>query len=115
MSAEDWLDLVALGTVADVVPLTRREPHLVRRGLQQMRLRMLKTRPGLYSLANVAGLKIPRITAGDIAFILGPRLNAAGRLKTALDSLNLLLAESIDQAGLLSQNLDNQNRERQEI
>ncbi len=112
---EDWLDLVALGTVADVVPLRGENRHLVHLGLQQMRLRMLKTRPGLYSLANVAGLKIPRITAGDIAFILGPRLNAAGRLKTALDSLNLLFAESIDQAGLLSQDLDNQNRERQEI
>ena len=113
--AEEWLDLVALGTVADVVPLVGENRCLVRRGLEIMRVRKLQNRPGLYSLANVARVKVPQISAGDIAFILGPRLNAAGRLHTALDSLNLLLSESIDEAGLLSQGLDNQNRERQEL
>ena len=113
--AEDWLDLVALGTVADVVPLRGENRMLVQRGLQAMRARMIQARPGLYSLASVAVLKVHRMTAGDIGFVLGPRLNAAGRLKTALDSLELLLADSVDQAGLLSQNLDNQNRERQEL
>lgn len=113
--ADDYLDLVALGTVADVVPLLGENRGLVRRGLQLMRTRMAELRPGLFSLANVAGVKIPRLTAGDIAFILGPRLNAAGRLKTALDSLNLLLARSTADAGILAQNLDNQNRERQEM
>jgi single-stranded-DNA-specific exonuclease len=115
ITAEDWLDLVALGTVADVVPLTGENRNLVRKGLQTMRVRMMQARPGLYSLANVARVKVPKISAVDIAFMLGPRLNAAGRLKTALDSLNLLLVESIEEAGLLSQNLDNQNRERQEL
>jgi single-stranded-DNA-specific exonuclease len=113
--AEDWLDLVALGTVADVVPLTGENRSLVRKGLQTMRVRMMQSRPGLYSLSNVARVKVTSISAMDIAFMLGPRLNAAGRLTTAIDSLNLLLAESIDAAGLLSQNLDNQNRERQEL
>jgi single-stranded-DNA-specific exonuclease len=87
----------------------------VRRGLELMRSRRLMNRPGLYSLANVAGVKIGKLSAGDIAFMLGPRLNAAGRLTTALDSLNLLLCEQMNEAGLLSQNLDNQNRERQEM
>ena len=115
VAAEDWLDLVALGTVADVAPLTGENRCLVRKGLQTMRVRMLQARPGLYSLANVARVKVHKINAVDIAFMLGPRLNAAGRLKTAQDSLNLLLAESVDDSGLLSQNLDNQNRERQDL
>ncbi len=114
VSADEWLDLVALGTVADVVPLRGENRKLVRRGLHLMRSQLLQGRPGLFSLASVAGLKVARITAGDIAFALGPRLNAAGRLNTALDSLALLMAQSVDEAGLLSQNLDNQNRERQE-
>jgi single-stranded-DNA-specific exonuclease len=113
--AEDWLDLVALGTVADVVPLRGENRKLVRRGLNLMRSQVMQGRPGLYSLASVAGLKIPRLTAGDIAFGLGPRLNAAGRLDTAMDALRLLMAENLSDAGLLSQNLDNQNRERQEM
>jgi len=113
--AENWLDLVALGTVADVVPLRGENRKLVRRGLNLMRSQVMQGRPGLYSLASVAGLKIPRLTAGDIAFGLGPRLNAAGRLDTAMDALRLLMAENLSDAGLLSQNLDNQNRERQEM
>ena len=114
VSADEWLDLVALGTVADVVPLRGENRKLVRRGLQLMRSQLMQGRPGLYSLASVAGLKIGRLTAGDIAFGLGPRLNASGRLDTAMASLNLLMADSLAEAGLLSQNLDNQNRERQE-
>ncbi len=115
VSVENWLDLVALGTVADVVPLRGENRELVRRGLHLMRARMGEIRPGLFSLANVARVKIPRMTAGDIGFILGPRLNAAGRLNTALDALQLLMAEDVFSAGPLSQNLDNQNRERQEL
>lgn len=113
--AEDWLDLVALGTVADLAPLVGENRSLVRRGLELMRSQQMANRPGLLSLANVARVNIPRINAGDIAFILGPRLNAAGRLSTAQEALNLLLCERQEDAGLLSQNLDNQNRERQEL
>ncbi len=115
LRAEDWLDLVAIGTVADVVPLTGENRSLVRQGIDIMRASALRNRPGLCSLANVARVKINQLSAGDIAFMIGPRLNAAGRLNTALDSLNLLLCEQFEEAGLLSQNLDNQNRERQEI
>jgi single-stranded-DNA-specific exonuclease len=110
--AGDWLDLVALGTVADVVPLKGENRGLVRAGLNVMRRGQ---RPGLVSLANVARVNIPRIMSGDIGFILGPRLNAAGRLESALDSLNLLLADNAMEAGSLAQKLDNQNRQRQDI
>lgn len=111
VSADEWLDLVALGTVADIVPLKGENRVLVRKGLQKLRQ---GARPGLASLAAVAGVKTPRITAGDIGFMLGPRLNASGRLDTAMNSLNLLLASDFAETGLLAQQLDNQNRERQE-
>jgi single-stranded-DNA-specific exonuclease len=110
--AEDWLDLVALGTVADVAPLRGENRALVRHGLMRMRQGQ---RPGVASLAGVAGLKIHQLCAGDIAFMLGPRLNAAGRLDTALDSLKLLMSENSMETGLLAQHLDNQNRQRQEL
>lgn len=112
---DEFLDLVALGTVADVAPLVGENRSLVQRGLEVMRQCTADSRPGLLSLANLARLKIDRVTAGDIAFILGPRLNAAGRVNTARDSLDLLMCDNMQDAGLLSQNLDNQNRERQEM
>ena len=110
--AEDWLDLVALGTVADVVPLHGENRVLVRRGLERMRS---SSRPGLISLANVARIKLSEVSAGDIGYTLGPRLNAAGRLDTARDALRLLMTEDIMEAGKLAQQLDNQNRQRQEM
>jgi single-stranded-DNA-specific exonuclease len=107
---EEWLDLVALGTVADMVPLRGENRALVRRGLSRIRGGM---RPVLLSLANVAGLKNGKVTAGDIGFVLGPRLNAAGRLENARDALTLLMSEDIMECGKLAQQLDNQNRQRQ--
>lgn len=106
------LDLVALGTVADLAPLTGENRHLVRRGLEQMRSTQ---RQGLFSLANVAGLNLSRVTAGDIGFVLGPRLNAAGRLDSALAAYELLVTSDIRRAGDLAQKLDRQNRERQAL
>lgn len=110
--ADDWIDLVAIGTVADVVPLTGENRALVRRGLN--RLRMI-ARPGLAALCGVARVDLNRVSAGDIGFMIGPRLNAAGRLDTALDSLRLLMSEDYMQAGMLAQQLDDQNRKRQEM
>lgn len=110
--ADDWIDLVAIGTVADVVPLTGENRTLVRRGLN--RLRMI-ARPGLAALCGVARVDPNRVSAGDIGFMIGPRLNAAGRLDTALDSLRLLMSEDYMQAGMLAQQLDDQNRKRQEM
>lgn len=110
--ADDWLDLVALGTVADIVPLKGENRMLVRDGLEQLRRGF---RPGLVSLANVAQIYLPRVSAGDIGFGLGPRLNAAGRLESALEAYALLMAETTEEAGPLALKLDNQNRDRQRV
>jgi single-stranded-DNA-specific exonuclease len=106
------LDLVALGTVADLAPLVGENRVLVRRGLRQIRE---TRRQGLFSLANIAEMNIKKVTAGNIGFILGPRLNAAGRLESALDSLELLTTTDIMRAGQLAQQLDGQNRQRQAL
>jgi single-stranded-DNA-specific exonuclease len=109
---EDYLDLVALGTVADLAPLVGENRSLVRAGLEAIRC---CKRQGILSLMGVAGLNPVKVMATDIGFILGPRLNAAGRLESALASLDLLTTQSSKQAGLLAQQLDNQNRERQVV
>jgi len=106
------LDLVALGTVADLAPLVGENRFLVRRGLRQIRE---TTRQGLFSLAAVAEIKLPKVNATDIGFRLGPRLNAAGRLDEALAAYELLTTTNVFKAGQLAQQLDVQNRERQRI
>lgn len=111
-SADDWLDLVALGTVADVVPLTGENRVLVRRGLNLLRQ---GKRIGLQALIRVSGRNPARITAGDIGYMLGPRLNAAGRIDSAMQAYELLMTESVDDSALLAQKLDNQNSARQRI
>ncbi|NPA27131.1 MAG: single-stranded-DNA-specific exonuclease RecJ [Chloroflexi bacterium] len=105
-----FLDLVALGTVADVVPLTGENRYWVRAGLHQLRQ---PQRQGLRALIGVAGLQPERIHATHIGFILGPRLNAAGRLDSAMAALRLLLTDDLWEAGQLAQQLEAQNRRRQ--
>lgn len=112
LTPDDLLDLVALGTVADLAPLTGENRTLVRQGLQRIHQTQ---RQGLFALANVAELAITRTTATNIGFILGPRLNAAGRLDTAMDALELLTTPDVSRAGKLALGLDAQNRERQAI
>ena len=108
---KDQLDLVALGTVADIVPLHRENRVLVKRGsIEIARSRRL----GLRRLMEVAGVKAP-IATEDIGFKLGPRLNAAGRLATAEKALRLLLTEDDAEATELASFLDVQNRERQAV
>jgi single-stranded-DNA-specific exonuclease len=109
---DNLLDLVALGTVADLAPLVGENRTLVKKGLQRLRT---TRRQGLFSLANVAELSIARTTAMNIGFILGPRLNAAGRLESALASYELLTTTDVFRAGELAQQLHLQNRLRQEI
>lgn len=106
------LDLVALGTVADVAPLTGENRYLVRHGLHALRH---PHRQGLFALMGVAGIRPDRLSATDIAFILAPRLNAAGRLDTAYDALHLLLTQDVWEAGRLAQQLDVYNRRRQQL
>lgn len=108
----DYLDLVALGTVADLAPLTGENRYLVRNGLKQ--IRSMK-RQGILSLMLAAGLKPERISAGDVGYVLGPRLNAAGRIDTAIDALILLTTKDVETAGRLAQTLDNLNQERHQI
>lgn len=106
------LDLVALGTVADLAPLVGENRMLVRKGLQCIRT---TSRQGLFALANVAELAIGKTTAMNIGFVLGPRLNAAGRLESALAAFELLTTSDLMLAGQLAQKLDIQNRERQRV
>ena len=107
----DLLDLVALGTVADLAPLDRLENReLVRRGLRVLNRAQ---RPGLYELMQVAHVEPGKISAMSIGFMLGPRLNAAGRLDDAMIAYELLRA-SMPQAGELAQRLHELNIERQE-
>jgi len=105
------LDLVALGTVADIVPLKGENRILVQRGALEI---ARSKRPGLKKLIEVSGVRVPILT-DDIGFRLGPRLNAAGRLSTAEKSLQLLLTHNESEAAELAEFLDKQNRERQEV
>lgn len=105
------LDLVALGTVADIVPLRNENRIFVQRGAVEI---ARSRRLGIRKLIEVAGLRAP-ITAEDIGFRLGPRLNAAGRLATAEKALRLLLTRDEKEATELAVLLDAQNRERQSI
>jgi single-stranded-DNA-specific exonuclease len=109
---DSLLDLVALGTVADLAPLTGENRILVRKGLRQMKQTQ---RQGLFSLAAVADVNLAKVNAGQIGFSLGPRLNAAGRLKEALAAYELLITRDVSRAGELAQLLNIQNRERQAI
>jgi single-stranded-DNA-specific exonuclease len=105
------LDLVALGTIADLVPLTGENRILVSAGLQRLNTTQ---RPGLVALKQVAQCP-SKLGTYEVGFQLGPRLNAAGRLETAEESLHLLLARDLAGALPLAQNLDSRNRERQKI
>jgi len=108
-----YLDLVALGTVADLVPLDRNNRILVQQGLQ--RIRAGKCRPGIQALLEIAGRNINRVIASDFGFAVGPRLNAAGRLDDMSVGIECLMSASIDRARELAGQLDALNRERREI
>ncbi|PKO88460.1 MAG: single-stranded-DNA-specific exonuclease RecJ [Betaproteobacteria bacterium HGW-Betaproteobacteria-10] len=107
------LDLVALGTVADVVKLDRNNRILVSQGLKRMRAGQLQT--GLAALFKAAGRDPKKATAMDLGFILGPRLNAAGRLADMRLGVECLLTEDPSRALSIAQQLDALNRERREI
>ena len=112
-SLAELLDLVALGTVADVVPLDRNNRILVEQGLR--RIRAGRARPGVRALLEVAGRDASRAVATDLGFAVGPRLNAAGRLTDMSAGIECLLARNEPDARRRAVELDGLNRERREI
>ena len=108
-----WLDLVALGTVADVVPLDRNNRILVHHGLR--RIRAGRARPGIAALAEAARRSTRRMRAADLGFAIGPRLNAAGRLDDMSAGIECLLADDLRAARPLAARLDTLNLERRDI
>ncbi len=109
----EFLDLVALGTVADVVPLDANNRILTWQGLS--RIRAGKCRPGIKALLEVANREPHKLAASDLGFALGPRLNAAGRLDDMSVGVALLLSENIGEARMLANELDALNQTRKEI
>jgi len=108
-----FLDLVALGTVADVVSLDRNNRILVQQGIR--RIRAGQCVPGLQALLEVAGRDLPRVVATDLGFAAGPRLNAAGRLDDMSLGIECLLADDAPSARVMAVELDALNRDRREI
>lgn len=112
VSAREYLDLVALGTVADVVPLRGENRIFVIHGLDALN----KTkRQGILSLISAAGIGEKKISTHSISFMLAPRLNASGRIDSAHTSLDLLMATDVEEADALAGNLNVNNRQRQKI
>lgn len=109
---ESDLDLVAIGTVADIVPLVGENRVLVRRGIELLNQ---TGRIGLQGLIKVAGYQGGTIDSTAIGFALGPRINAAGRLRSAEMAFELLVSEDLHRADVLAEQLDQINRERQEM
>ena len=109
---EDDLELVALGTVADIVPLLSENRKFVKIGLLRMKDTKLQ---GLRQLMEVAGLGGKAISSGQIGFVLAPRLNAAGRLETAMRGVELLMTEDENKARDIASMLNELNSERQQV
>lgn len=107
------LDLVALGTIADVVPLDANNRILVAQGLQRIRAGQIQ--PGLAALFNVAGRDATRAASFDLGFAIGPRLNAAGRLADMALGIECLITDDLARAANIAQELDAINRERRTI
>jgi len=109
---DELLQLCALATVADVVPLRAANRVLTRAGLEALNRAPLV---GIRALVERSGLKLGRVGAGEVGFVLGPRLNAAGRIADAEDALRLLLTEDAAEAKELAERLEQRNAERQEL
>ena len=111
LDLKQYLDLVAIGTVADLVPLVGENRKLLRFGLEQL---SKTTRPGLVALKKITNIKSP-VSVFNVGFNLGPRINAAGRMENPLAALNLLLAKDIFTAEKNAKLLDGFNLDRQKV
>jgi len=112
ISEDDLYDLVALGTIADLVPVTGENRLLVKRGMEKLRR---SERPGIQALLRQAGVRPETLDTGSIGFTLGPRLNAAGRLEHALMAYDVLTTQYPGEADSLARKLEETNRERQRL
>lgn len=110
--AFEYLDLVALGTVADVVPLVDENRILVKEGLKRI---STTSRKGLSALVEKSGLGLKDICARDVGYILGPRLNASGRLGSADSAVKLLTTNDDEEAKFITDELNKSNRQRQKL
>ena len=108
-----WLDLVALGTVADVVPLDQVNRIFVYQGL--LRIRSGHSRPGIQALLQISGKNPQKLVASDLGFAIGPRLNAAGRLDDISLGIQCLLTDNLNEARETAECLDQLNRDRKSI
>ena len=111
MLLED-LDLVSLGTIADVVPLTGENRVMVKEGLSRL---SQTRRPGLKALIENAGIKNKKFSTTSVSFMLGPRINASGRMDSAQTALNLMLSDTKEEAKRLADILEALNRQRQKV
>ncbi len=109
---QEHLDLVALGTLADIVPLNGENRVLAKFGLEKLRS---SRKPGVRALLEVTGLTGKPLDSGQIVFMLAPRINAVGRIGEAGEALRLLITENQDEALAIAQTLDQENRKRKEI
>ena len=107
-----YLDIVTLGTIADMVPLTGVNRTLLRRGLQEL---SFSNRPGIVALKKVAGIPDGDVSAGQVGFRLGPRINAAGRVDYGVKVVELLTTESNEVAARIAQELESHNSERRAV
>jgi single-stranded-DNA-specific exonuclease len=108
----EWTEIVAIGTIADLMPLTGENRILVSRGLESMRRTSF---PGIRALMEVSGIDAGAVTSTNVAFGMAPRINASGRLDHAGSAVALLTTEDADQAQQLSHSLDELNKERQQV
>ncbi|GGG19971.1 single-stranded-DNA-specific exonuclease RecJ [Paenibacillus abyssi] len=108
----EWADITALGTIADLMPLTGENRYLVKRGLEQMRQ---TNNVGFQSLAEAAGIELDRVTSTNVAFGMAPRINASGRLEHADGAVLLLTTDDPDEAYACALRLDHLNKQRQQI
>jgi single-stranded-DNA-specific exonuclease len=109
---KEWLELAAIGTVADMVPLRELNRTIVHHGLEQIRR---TGRPGVEALCNVAAVTPDKVTAGRIGFHLGPRINAAGRLAHASAGVELLTTDDPEAARKIASEVDRHNKNRQAL
>ncbi len=108
----EHLDLVALGTIADVVPLRGENRIIAKLGLERL---CTSTKPGIVALKEVAGLRSKRVESGHVAYILAPRINAAGRLGNAESGVRLLLSTERGEALTIAESLEEDNTMRKKI